>query len=52
VAEYLREDNGAVKHMLEKEHRCNLKIIEDEEYDQDEFSFKEISGGGAREEEA
>jgi Ribonuclease G/E len=50
VAAYLRGDNAQMKSMLEKEHRCHLKIIEDEEYDQDEYEFKEISGGNTREE--
>ncbi|MDR0331623.1 MAG: Rne/Rng family ribonuclease [Chitinispirillales bacterium] len=55
VAEYLRDDSnpsgGTMKSMLEKEHKCALNIVEDEEYDQDEFGFKEISGGNVREEE-
>jgi ribonuclease G len=50
VAEYLRDNGGAMKSMLEKEHRCAVNIIEDEEYDQDEFDFKEIPGGNTREE--
>ncbi|MDR2579310.1 MAG: Rne/Rng family ribonuclease [Chitinispirillales bacterium] len=45
VAEYLRDNDCTIKSMLEREHRCKLTIIEDEEYDQDEFSFKEIPGG-------
>ena len=52
VSEYLKDDRDAIRGMLEKEHRCNLKIVEDEEYDQDEFSFKEISGGNIHEEES
>jgi hypothetical protein len=54
VAEYLRDDSGpagvTMKSMLEKEHRCRLIIVEDEEYDQDEFTFKEIAGGDVRDE--
>jgi len=50
VAAYLRGDDAQMKSALEKEHRCNLKIIEDEEYDQDEYDFKEIAGGNTREE--
>jgi len=55
VAEYLKDGSGAagvtMKSMLEKEHRCKLVIVEDEEYDQDEFTFKEIAGGDVRDEE-
>ncbi|MDR3011658.1 MAG: Rne/Rng family ribonuclease [Chitinispirillales bacterium] len=51
VAEYMRDSDGVMKQMLEKEHRCRLDIVENEEYDQDEFDFQEISGGNVREEE-
>ncbi|MFP4014612.1 MAG: ribonuclease E/G [Chitinispirillaceae bacterium] len=50
VSAYLNKDRGAVKGMLEKEHNCTLKVVENEEYDQDEFSFKEIPGGSLHEE--
>ncbi len=39
-----------MKSMLEKEHKCKLNILEDEEYDQDEFTFREIAGGDVRDE--
>jgi ribonuclease G len=54
VAEYLRDNSNpggaTMQSMLEKEHRCKLLIVEDEEYDQDEFTFKEIAGGDVRDE--
>jgi Ribonuclease G/E len=54
VAEYLKDDSNpsgnTMMFMLEREHRCKLDIIVDEEYDQDEFGFKEIAGGNVREE--
>jgi ribonuclease G len=51
VAEYLSDSNNAMRDMLEKEHKCRLNVIVNDEYDQDEFSFKEIAGGVVREEE-
>jgi ribonuclease G len=52
VAEYLKDDNGSMRVMLEREHGCRLDIVVNDEYDQDEFSFKEIPGGVVREEES
>ncbi|MDR0308131.1 MAG: Rne/Rng family ribonuclease [Chitinispirillales bacterium] len=51
VADYLHKDGDIIKAMLEKEHRCTIDVIVNEEYDQDEFSFKEIPGGIVREEQ-
>ncbi len=39
VAAYLMKDGAVVKKMLEKEHDCHLNLIENEELDQDEYSF-------------
>jgi len=53
VAEYLiKENKGAMRAALEREHGCYLDVVVNDEYDQDEFSFKEIAGGVVREEEA
>jgi len=51
VADYLHKDGDTMKTVLEKAHRCKLSIVENDEYDQDEFSFKEIPGGVVREDE-
>ena len=51
VAAYLKDSGGAIKSMLEKEHKCKLNVVINEEYDQDEFSFQEIPGGIIHEEE-
>ncbi len=50
VSAYLHKDNNTIKAMLEKEHRLKLEVVENEEYDQDEYSFKEIAGGSIHEE--
>ncbi|MDG5813672.1 Rne/Rng family ribonuclease [Chitinispirillales bacterium ANBcel5] len=47
VSAYLKKDEGAVKKMLENEHDCQIKVIEDEQLDQDEYSFEEIEGGNS-----
>ncbi|NLE02521.1 MAG: hypothetical protein GX640_21870, partial [Fibrobacter sp.] len=39
VAAFLRKDNETMKKLLEREHKCKLIIEEDEELDQDEYSF-------------
>ncbi|MCL2218823.1 MAG: Rne/Rng family ribonuclease [Chitinispirillia bacterium] len=52
VAEYLKDNNWAMRDMLEKEHRCHLDVVVNDDYDQDEFSFREIAGGVVREEES
>jgi ribonuclease G len=40
VAAYLLKDNAQMKAMLEKAHKSHLEIIEDEDLDQDEYSFE------------
>ena len=52
VAEYLSDSDGAMRGMLEREHGCRLDVLVNDEYDQDEFSFKEIAGGVVHEEES
>ncbi len=47
VAAYLHRDGDVLKSTLENEHKCQLSIIEDEELDQDEYSFAEIPGGNS-----
>lgn len=39
VAAYLLKDNAQMKKMLEKEHKCVVNIVEDEELDQDEYNL-------------
>jgi len=39
VAAYLLNENEQAKKMLETEHHCTIRVVEDEELDQDEFGF-------------
>ncbi|MBN1575682.1 MAG: Rne/Rng family ribonuclease [Chitinispirillaceae bacterium] len=40
VRAYLQKEGEQLKKMLEKEHRCRLIILEDDELDQDEYTIK------------
>jgi ribonuclease G len=41
VAAYLLKDDGVMKKMLEREHKCTVTLIEDDELDQDEYMFED-----------
>lgn len=48
VAAYLLKDDKQMKKMLEKEHKIELRIVEDEQLDQDEYSFAPINYTAAK----
>jgi ribonuclease G len=41
VSAYLLKDDGVMKKMLEREHKCIVTLIEDDELDQDEYMFED-----------
>jgi ribonuclease G len=43
VAAFLFKDREQMKKMLENEHKCHLNIVEDEQLDQDEYNFGQVS---------
>ncbi|KMQ49747.1 ribonuclease, Rne/Rng family [Chitinispirillum alkaliphilum] len=47
VAAYLHKNGDVLKEMLQREHNCTLNVVEDDELDQDEYSFAEIPGGNS-----
>ncbi len=44
VAAFLFKDNDRMKKNMERDHRCNLEVIEDEELDQDEYILSTSDG--------
>ncbi len=41
VAAYLLKEDAVMKKMLEREHKCTVTLIEDDELDQDEYMFED-----------
>lgn len=42
VSAYLNKDGAGMKKMLERDHKCKLDIVEDEQLDQDEYTITPV----------